>query len=247
MPPAPAEHHDWLARILLVEDDAELARALGVALEQEYYQVIVAEDGEGALAALSAGSFDLVLLDILLPGVSGFGVCWVIRKTYPDLPVIMITALGDLGDTVLALELGAADYLVKPFGMGELRARLRAVLRRAGINGGPVPVEVSDQLRVVLGGLSLDRATNVLHVDGRSIALSVREAEVLGAFLDRPGLVVTRKTVEGLLGGDASSPSRATIDWYIHQLRQRLSAELGSPVIETVFGVGWRLDPRWDR
>ena len=243
-PPSPARGEaGWLARILLVEDDVELAQALRVGLEDEYYQVTVANDGESALALLAITPADLVLLDILLPGMSGMEICQTIAGRLPGLPMIMITALGDVADTVRALELGAADYLVKPFGLAELKARLRAVLRRGGEPSQPVEPEPSPV--VACGRLVLDTSEGRLYAEARPIVLPPREAAILETFLRRPGLVLTRKTIETVLGGSSPGISRGTVDWHMHQLRQRLTAEIGHPLIETVHGVGWRLDPGW--
>ncbi len=245
-PPSPARGEPgWLARILLVEDDVELAQALRVGLEDEYYQVTVANDGESALALLAISATDLVLLDILLPGISGMEICQAIADRNPGLPMIMITALGDVAETVRALELGASDYLVKPFGIAELKARLRAVLRRGG-GEQPQSSGVEAGRVVSCGRLTLDTSDCVLRAGGRPIALPPREAAILETFLRRPGLVLTRKTIETILAGGAAGISRGTVDWHMHQLRQRLTIEIGHPLIETVYGVGWRIDAGWD-
>ncbi|MGC8466117.1 MAG: response regulator transcription factor [Acidimicrobiales bacterium] len=236
----------WLARILLVEDDLGLASAIKVGLEAEYYSVTIANDGEAALRIFENERHDLVLLDLLLPGISGLEVCREILSCRPETEIIMITALGELQDTVAGLEFGADDYLVKPFVMSELKARMHAVLRRGShtVDSLP-PIEVEKVSTVMaVGALLLDVEHGHLYYHGRLIHTRPRELEVLELFFRRPGLVLSRTMVESVLSTGSEAISRATVDWHIRQIRQRLQSEIGVPLIETVYGIGWRLDPR---
>lgn len=233
-----------LARILLVEDDAELALAIATGLSSEFYQVIIANDGESALEILRTQRFDLMLLDLMLPGITGLEVCRLALEEISTLTVMVITALSTVNDTVQGLEAGADDYLVKPFGVAELRARIRAVLRRGaradelhtGAGGGVGEV-------VGVGQLIFSVSADGVRCGGRYIRLRPREEELLRLFLKRPGVVLTRATIERLLIGAQGVLSRATVDWHVFQLRHRLEAELGTDLIENVHGVGWRLPP----
>ena len=233
-----------LARILLVEDDAELALAIATGLNSEFYQVIIANDGESALKILRTQRFDLLLLDLMLPGITGLEVCRLALEQVSTLTVMVITALSGVNDTVQGLETGADDYLVKPFGVAELRARIRAVLRR-GFRADEIRTGANspaDEV-VVVGHLIFSISAEGVACGGRGIRLRPREEELLRLFLKRPGVVLTRATIERLLIGTQGVLSGATVDWHVFQLRHRLEAELGTDLIENVHGVGWRLPP----
>ncbi len=240
-----APSSDALAHILLVEDDVELARAIAAGLASEFYEVAIANDGECALERLASQHFDLLLLDLLLPGISGLEVCRLALEHDSSLTVMVVTALSGVNDTVKGLEAGADDYLVKPFGVAELRARIRAVLRRGGREESPASgAEDAEPEMVGVGSFVFAVSREGVACDGRGIPLRPREEELLRLFLKRPGVVLTRATIEHLLTGAQGVLSRTTVDWHIHQLRHRLESEIGDELIENVYGLGWRVPPK---
>lgn len=234
---------DMVAEILLVEDDVELAEAIAAGLRSEYYHVTIVHDGETALALLEEEHFDLVLLDLLLPDMSGFTVCEVALASRPSLALVMITALGSMSHTVRGLEVGADDYLIKPFGVAELRARVHAVLRRRGEMSAVEEDEVVDVPDTIVqsGSVVFHLAPHGIMSGGRSLELRHREEELLRLLLRTPGVVLTRKSVEKHFQARTRAVAPTTIDWYVHELRHHLSEQIGTDLIETVYGVGWRV------
>jgi two-component system, OmpR family, response regulator RegX3 len=222
---ATIEHMD----VLLVEDEDAIAEPLAEGLEREGFTVRRVATGE---AALEAPLPDLVLLDLRLPDVDGYDVCRGLRQR-SDVPIIVVTAKGEEVDRVIGLELGADDYVVKPFGLRELVARMRAVTRRA--RGG------SDGRGVLRAGpLELDARTRLASLDGRELALTAKEFELLLLFMSDPGAVVSRERILQEVWQTNWYGSSKTIDVHVAALRKKL----GDPGwIETVRGVGFRLRP----
>jgi DNA-binding response OmpR family regulator len=222
--------------LLLVEDDDAIAEPLAKGLERQGFEVYRADTGEGALVALAERPrTEIVLLDLGLPDIDGYEVCRRIR-TDSSVPIIVITARGDEIDRVLGLELGADDYLVKPFGFRELVARIRAVTRRAGGRDDTPegPVELG-------GGLVLDTRAHRVSVDGEEIALTRKEFDLLALLASDPGATRTREEIlEQVWDAHWYGPTK-TLDVHVASLRRKL----GDPtLIETVRGVGFRLrDP----
>jgi len=226
---------------LLVDDDARLGALVAEYLGRNDVDVTVAADGERGLAALRKRRFDVVLLDLMLPGVDGLEVCRRIRAT-PELavvPVVMLTAKGDDVDRIVGLELGADDYLPKPFNPRELLARIRAVLRRSGPPGAAGPPRSA---RFRAGGLEIDFDAREVTVGGRRRVLTHHEFELLAALARAAGRVLSR---EQLL--DALKPSEAeafdrSIDVHVSKLRAKLEPDPRAPrYLKTVRGVGYRL------
>jgi two-component system OmpR family response regulator len=216
-------------RILLVDDDPKLARALAKGLRAHAYAVDVAPDGDAALLRAAVYDYDVVLLDVMLPGHDGFAVCRALRERGVAAPVLMLTARDAVGDRIRGLDAGADDYLPKPFDFGELLARIRALLRRA-------PVEREPELRA--GALVVDPATRAVTLDGRAIELTAREFAVLEYLIRRPGEVVTRTALLEHVWDENFDGSTNVVDVYVGYLRRKLRA----PLIATVRGVGFRLD-----
>jgi two-component system response regulator RegX3 len=216
-------------RVLIVEDEDAIAEPLGEGLEREGYEVRRAATGADAMA--SGLEFDVVLLDLRLPDGDGYTVCRELRSR-SDVPIIIISARGEEVDRVVGLELGADDYLVKPFGFRELLARMRAVTRRSG----PRADRGSPSSRA--GGLEIDNRTRRAQVDGREIALTPKEFDLLALLASDAGAVVTRQRIlESVWDTSWFGPTR-TIDVHVAALRKKL----GSPAwIETVRGIGFRL------
>jgi two-component system, OmpR family, copper resistance phosphate regulon response regulator CusR len=220
-------------RILVVEDERKLARVIASALEGEHYDVVVASDGEDGFFRASAEVFDLVLLDLMLPGRGGLEILQLLRKRRIDTPVLILTARDGVDDRVLGLDQGADDYLVKPFALAELLARVRALLRR----GRP-----SDALRLKEADLEIDVVTRRASRGERSLDLTVREFELLEYLLRHRGRLVSR---EMLAHEVWKEPRRATpidnvIDVQMTRLRRKVDAD-GARLIHTVRGVGFVL------
>ncbi|BDU20814.1 response regulator [Dyella sp. GSA-30] len=219
--------------ILLVEDDIELGEAIKHALEHQSYAVTWLKDGRQAMAAMSDGSIDLVLLDLGLPGKDGLDVLAEARRDGVKTPILVMTARDALETRIRGLDLGADDYLVKPFHLGELAARIRSLTRRAQ--------GLADNL-VEVGGLRLDLATMEVAFRGKSVTLTRREFAVLRILMERAGRIVRREALENSVYGFDTVVDRNAIEVQVHWLRRKLSAD----VIHTVRGIGYMIprDPK---
>ena len=220
-------------RVLLVDDDTRLHELLSTYLSQNGFLVTGAADGRTGLAALESGTFEAVLLDVMMPGLDGIEVCRRIRAT-SRIPILMLTAKGDETDRVVGLELGADDYVSKPFSPRELLARLRALIRRAQ------PASASDALLV--GELSIDVGGRVVTMAGHPIELTGIEFDILVTLAKRAGRVVAREGLLAAAGRDDVTVSERTVDVHVSHLRQKLGDDSRAPVlIKTVRGVGYVL------
>lgn len=213
-------------RVLLVEDDAMIGQGLETALRQMGSAVDWIRDGRGAAAALRTTAFDLVLLDLGLPQRDGITVLRELRERGDATPVIILTARDEIGDRVAGLDAGADDYVVKPFDLDELNARMRSVLRRAAGRGNPV---------IQHGNLRLDPVTRSVEHKGAPVSLSAHEYSVLEALLQRPGAVLSRAQLEERLYGWDQPIGSNAVEVYIHSLRRKL----GGDAIRTLRGVGY--------
>jgi two-component system response regulator RegX3 len=222
--------------VLVVDDEESYRDALSIGLSQEGFDVVCAADGAEARAAVRRDRPDLVLLDVMLPDVSGIELCRELRAER-DVPVIMVTARDGEVDVVLALELGAADYVAKPYRLRELVARMRAVLRRRR------DTTVDDQV-VSAGGVRLDLARHEASVDGQLLELSRKEFELLALLLSRAGQVVTREEcIDTLWWGQDLADTR-TLDTHVKRIRRKIEKDPAAPVhLVTVRGIGFRFDP----
>ncbi len=219
-------------RILLIDDDARLAELLLGYFEPQGVGLVHAMAGQAGLAQLTNGGFDAVLLDVMMPGLDGLAVLRKIRDAGHRVPVIMLTARGDEADRVVGLELGADDYVAKPFSPRELLARLRAVLRRAD------PAAVAEKLTA--SGITVDASGREAWVDGKPVELTGLEIDLLLVLLRRAGRVVPRSALLDLAGrGDVSVGERA-VDVHISRLRKKLGDDAATR-IRTVRGVGYVL------
>lgn len=228
-------------RILLVEDEKNIRDAVAAYLERAGYWVTPAADGQEAVDAFSLHQFDLVILDLMLPRLPGEKVCRIIRDT-SDVPIIMLTAKGEVEDRIVGLELGADDYLIKPFSPRELVARVRALLRRAHIDSEPQR-EVLD-----FGGLTIDLNGHKVLVNDEEVDLTASEFKLLTTLSRYPGRVYSRmELVEKVLGYDFEGYER-TIDSHVKNLRAKIGDDPRNPCwIYTVHGVGYRFEvPRDD-
>ena len=222
-----------MKRILIVDDEEMIVKTVKAYLDQEGFKTYVAADGEAALRAFDAKQPDLIVLDLMLPKLSGIEVTRKIRET-SNVPIIMLTAKVSEVDRVLGLELGADDYVVKPFSPRELVARIRAVLRR--IDGETVPVE-----RITSGDLEIDLKTREVRMKGREIELTPTEFELLTFLARHPGQVFTRLQLLREVQGYTYESFARTIDTHIKNLRRKIEADAKTPhYIQTVHGVGYR-------
>jgi len=221
--------------ILIVEDEASLAEPLEYLLSREGYETEVAPDGASAIASFERGSHDLVLLDLMLPGVSGIEVCREIR-TRSQVPIIMLTAKDSEVDVVVGLELGADDYVTKPYSSRELLARIKAVLRRR--------VEPDDDPAVLESGpIRMDVDKHAVSVDGREIAMPLKEFELLELLMRNSGRVLTRgQLIDRVWGSDYFGDTK-TLDVHIKRIRSKIEPTPSEPtLLVTVRGLGYRLD-----
>jgi two-component system OmpR family response regulator len=222
-------------RLLVVDDDAKLSRAVGRGLRNEGYAVDVVEDGEAALMQAAVWDYDAIVLDVMLPRRDGFEVCRVLRERGCWAPVLMLTARGRVSDRIEGLDLGADDYLAKPFDFGELLARLRALTRRA-------PPERPSRLEV--GDLVVDPATHEVRRLGVSVELTAREFSVLEFLARHPGEVISRAKLLEHVWDENYLGSTNIVDQYVGALRRKLERPFHRPLIRTVRGVGFRLEPQ---
>jgi two-component system OmpR family response regulator len=235
-PPAPADAvQTQTARLLLVEDDQKLAHSLERGLEAEGYLVDVAHNGDDGLAQADAREYAAIVLDVLLPGLDGREVCQALRARDRWVPVLMLTALGEVQDRIRGLDSGADDYLVKPFDFGELLARVRALIRR-GPSERPTPLEV--------GGLRADPVSREISWEDHAATLTPREFELLAFMLRRPGQVVARQQLLDHVWGEGYSGSPNVVDVYVGYLRRKLETPPAPQRIRTVRGVGFVLEHR---
>ena len=232
-----------MPKILLVEDERSIAEGLKISLEAEGFQVGWAKDGNEALIAWERARPDLIVLDLMLPGISGTEVCRTIRAR-SDVPIIMLTARDTEVDRVVGLEIGADDYLTKPFSTRELIARIRAILRRAPLGSATsideVPIEAS--------GVRVDRSRHEVRVDDRPVELPPKEFDLLAVLVEHAGRVLTRnQLIDEVWGADYVGDTK-TLDVHIRRLRGRIEDDPQRPErIQTVRGVGYRFADRTER
>ncbi len=217
-------------RILLAEDDPMIGAGVRQGLRQDGFTVDWVRDGQAASVALREHVHDLVLLDLGMPRVAGLDVLRAMRREGDARPVLILTARDAVADRVAGLDAGADDYLVKPFELRELAARIRALSRRGAGRAAP---------RIVRGSLEIDPATHAIRLDGAPVMLSAREFALLHALAERPGAVLSRAQLEDKLYGWNEEVESNAVEVHIHALRRKLGAE----TIRNVRGVGWTLVP----
>ena len=221
-------------RILVVEDEQKVADALREGLEDERYDVVVERTGEGAFVRVNTETFDVVLLDLTLPGRDGLEILRALRQRRMETPVLVLTARDSLEDRVTGLDAGADDYLVKPFAFAELLARIRALVRRG---------RVADAPRLTVGDLEMDLVTRKVLRGGRPVDLTVREFELLEFLMRYQSQVVSRETLARDVWKETArtTPLDNVIDVHIARLRRKVDVEHGVKLIHTVRGVGFML------
>ena len=221
-------------KLLLVEDEPSLAILLGDRLEREGYSVVSVGDGNEALTAALARPFDVMVLDVMLPGKNGFEVCRELRTHGSSVPILMLTARGEIRDRVTGLKIGADDYLTKPFDTSELLARIEALLRRS--KGAPVAHAIHR-----FGSVEVNTRRREVSRDGQTVTLSAKEYQLLCYLLDRPDVVVSRDELLEQVWGYRAATNTRTVDVHLAQLRSKLEEDPKQPkFLLTAHGAGYR-------
>lgn len=224
------------ARILLVDDEQSIQTLLSYPLRKDGYHVTSALDGSEALQRFEDGRFDLVILDLMLPRLDGVEVCRQLRSR-SQVPIIMLTAKGSETDKVAGLEVGADDYITKPFSMREFRSRVKAALRRSRMSS----AELGDEGAIESGELTIDFDRRMVTLRGEEVGVTYVEFEILGALARSPGRVLTRETLLEHVWGDSEYRDPRTVDVHIRHLREKLEQDPKQPeFLFTVRGVGYR-------
>ena len=227
-----------MTKILVVEDEKSFSEPLSFLLGKEGYKVEVAESGTDAVAKFNKSGADLILLDLMLPGMSGTDVCKEIRS-HSMVPIIMLTAKDDEVDTVIGLELGADDYVTKPYSSRELLARIKAVLRRKG----DFQLEEGESTTVQVGDIKLDSDRHIVSFKGENVALPLKEFELLEFLMRNAGRVLTRIQIIDRIWGNDYVGDTKTLDVHIKRLRSKLEADPANPeLIQTVRGLGYKME-----
>jgi DNA-binding response OmpR family regulator len=224
------------AKILVADDEQNIVQLLGLYLRNDGYEVVAASDGRQALDRFATESPDLVLLDLMMPELGGVEVCAEIRKG-SDVPVIMLTARSDVVDKIVGLEMGADDYITKPFNPREVVARVKAALRRRDWDR----AQPAEPVAVTVDNVTLDPSSRDVTVAGEKVRLRQREFDLLEAFLRHPNVVLDRERLLTMVWGADYYGDPRTIDVHVAWLRDKLKQ--GEPSIETVWGVGYKLVP----
>lgn len=222
-------------KILVVDDEKVIVKGIRFSLEQDGMEVDCAYDGEEALGLAKQNQYDMILLDVMLPRMTGFEVCQQIRE-FSNVPIVMLTAKGDDMDKILGLDYGADDYITKPFNILEVKARIKAIIRRTARKG-----DDKDSPRIVeKGGMRLDCESRRVYIEEREINLTAKEFEVLELLMKNPGKVYSRENLLKLVWGSDYPGDVRTVDVHIRRLREKIESVPGEPVyVRTKWGVGY--------
>ncbi len=225
-----------MSRVLVVDDEKNIVKGIMFSLKQDGMQVDAAYDGEEALTFARENEYDIILLDVMLPKLSGFEVCQQIRE-FSDVPIMMLTAKGDDMDKILGLEYGADDYITKPFNILEVKARIKAIMRRSARTGS----RSEKQPQVIESGvLRLDLEGRRAYISGREINLTAREFDVLELLATHPGKVYSRESLLNLIWGKDYPGDERTVDVHIRRLREKIEESPSNPrYVHTKWGVGY--------
>jgi two-component system OmpR family response regulator len=222
-------------RILIVEDETRIADFLQRGLRAEGHFCLVANDGETGLSLAMEGDFDLILLDLMLPGIHGHEVCQQLRMKQVNTPLIILSAMDSLDDVITGLRMGADDYMTKPFSFEELLARIETVMRRNS--------DIADQEQTLKAGpLAFDRESLRFFVDGTEIKLTAKELAIIELLMSNPGTLFSRERILNNVWGLNMDPLTNVVDVYIGKLRKKIGGGSESSMIETVRGMGYRLN-----
>lgn len=224
-------------RILIVEDEENIRSFINVNLSISGYEVLEASTGEEALSICEREKLDLIVLDIMLPGIDGYKTCENIRKKYPSIAIIMLTAKNQDMDKIVGLELGADDYMVKPFNPTELVYRIRAILRRTGKG-----IKKEEDEILINGEISLDKRSQKVYKFDNELKLTIKEFQLMKLFMQNPDKAFTRDELLDLIWGIEFYGDIKTVDVHIRRLREKIEDDPSSPkYIETIWGYGYRL------
>ena len=229
--------------ILVAEDDDNIRTGIVDTLESEGYRVTPARDGKEAIDLFASEELDLLLLDIMMPEKSGYDVCRVVRSTNEDIPVIMLTAKGEEIDKVIGLQLGADDYITKPFGVHELLARISAVLRRSQRKPKPLEEDIAGPENFTFGIAEIDTRQYKVRTGDNTFDISARELQLLKFFHSYPNEVLSRDRILNAVWGIEYGGTTRTLDQHVAQLRKKIEPDPARPrFLTTVYGVGYRFD-----
>jgi DNA-binding response OmpR family regulator len=221
-------------RVLVVDDNPALARGLSDVLRAQGFDVRTAHDGHSGLDAALSGEADVIFLDVMLPKINGYEICRAVRAQGLDVPILMVTAKGEEEDVILGLNLGADDYVVKPFRVAELIARVRAFLRRRGV----------DRTVTRFGDFELDLRARTLSRNGKPLDLTAREFKLLAYFASRPGCALARDTILNAVWGSTVFVTPRSIDRCVATLRAKVEPDAHHPIyIHTIRDIGYRFEP----
>lgn len=224
-----------MKKVLVVDDEKSIVKGIKFSLEQDDMQVDVAYDGEEALEKARDNGYDMILLDIMLPGHSGLEVCQMIRE-FSDVPIIMLTAKGEDMDKILGLEYGADDYITKPFNILEVKARIRAIFRRNSKGSG----EKQDSKIIEVKGLKIDTDSRRVYIDEKEVNLTAKEFELVYLLISNPNKVYSREQLLKTIWGASYPGDARTVDVHVRRLREKIEATPADPkYIHTKWGVGY--------
>lgn len=222
-------------RVLVVDDEKLIVKGIRFSLEQDGMEVDCAYDGEEALSKATENDFDMILLDVMLPKLDGFEVCQRIRE-FSNVPIIMLTAKGDDMDKILGLEYGADDYITKPFNILEVKARIKAIMRRST----PKPETLAASSEVVSGDVTIDMSSRRAVISGRSINLTSKEFDLLVFLVSNPGKVYSREALLSTVWGEDYPGDARTVDVHIRRLREKIEPNPSEPrYVHTKWGMGY--------
>lgn len=225
-------------KVLVVDDEKLIVKGLRFSLEQDGYEVDCAYDGEEALSMARSGDYDIILLDVMLPKLTGFEVCQQLRET-TSVPVIMLTAKGDDMDKILGLDYGADDYITKPFNVLEVKARMKAILRRSKNDRHENSAAENDGI-IVKGDLKLDTTNRRVYIEGNEINLTAKEFDVLELLANNPRKVYSRTDLLNIVWGRDYPGDGRTVDVHVRRLREKIEKSPGDPrYVRTKWGVGY--------
>lgn len=223
-------------RVLVVDDEKLIVKGIRFSLEQDGMEVVCAYDGEEALEIAKSQKFDIILLDVMLPGLSGFEVCQQIRE-FSDVPVVMLTAKGEDMDKILGLEYGADDYITKPFNILEVKARIKAIMRRTTTKQ---PVKTVEDTLIKRGDMTIDRDGRRVYIAEQEINLTAKEFDVLELLVLNPNKVYSREKLLTLVWGEDYPGDVRTVDVHIRRLREKIEKNPSEPrYVHTKWGVGY--------
>jgi two-component system OmpR family response regulator len=222
-------------RILIVEDEIRIADFLQRGLRAEGHFPVIASDGEAGLALSLEGDFDLILLDLMLPGIHGRDICQQLRMNKINTPLIILSAMDSLNDVITGLRMGADDYMTKPFSFEELLARIETVMRRSS-------QVVTEEQSLAVGPLAFDRQSLRFTVAGKEIRMTAKELAIIELLMSHPGTLFSRERILSNVWGMNMDPLTNVVDVYIGKLRKKIDGDNADSIIETVRGLGYRLN-----